>query len=352
MRRARCTPSNLTELKTLRTTVGSALRSTLGKERTRAIRKRERRFRRKLARKIAPPKAVKVLPPEEPEVEVAVPDVPVVEILPVDGEPHWRPSDPSAVFAPPRLSRHELLGELHRLLAPRTYLEIGVNDGASLTLSRTRSIAVDPEFAISYPLHCDLALVQATSDEFFAGDAPCAHFNGVPIDLAFIDGMHLSEFAYRDFMNTEHHMSPAGVVLLDDMLPRNSLEAARDRMTSSWTGDVYKVVAALQDTRPDLVVIPVNTAPTGTLIVLGLDPASKTLSESYEDLLPGFLSADPQSVPEGLLHRTVAVSVEDLLDLPLWGELRRLRETAPSEPLQRETFAALDALPRETLVEP
>ncbi|MCW2748116.1 MAG: type 11 methyltransferase [Nocardioidaceae bacterium] len=319
MRRARCTPSNPTELTTLRTTVGSALRSTLGKERTRAIRKRERRFRRKLARKIAPPKAAKVLPPEEPQVEILAPGLQVAEIPPESAAPPWQPSDPSAVFVSPRMSRHQLLGELHQLLAPRTYLEIGVNDGASLTLSGSTLIAIDPKFAISHPLSCDLALVQATSDEFFAGDDPCAHFEGVPIDLAFIDGMHLSEFALRDFMNTERYMSPAGVVVLDDMLPRNSLEASRDRLTLDWTGDVYKMVAALQDTRPDLVVIPVNTAPTGTLVVLGLDPASKTLSGSYEELLSGFLSADPQSVPAGLLQRTVAVSAEDLLNVPLWA---------------------------------
>jgi len=40
------------------------------------------------------------------------------------------------------LLRHELLKSLHELLDPRSYLEIGVSTGRSLTLSRTRTIGV------------------------------------------------------------------------------------------------------------------------------------------------------------------------------------------------------------------
>ena len=47
------------------------------------------------------------------------------------------------------MKRHEFLKELHRLARPRNYLEIGVNDGRSLALSRVPSIAVDPEFKIN-----------------------------------------------------------------------------------------------------------------------------------------------------------------------------------------------------------
>ena len=40
--------------------------------------------------------------------------------------------------------RHELLKHLHALVQPRNYLEIGVRKGASLALSRARTIAIDP----------------------------------------------------------------------------------------------------------------------------------------------------------------------------------------------------------------
>ncbi|MGZ8742017.1 MAG: class I SAM-dependent methyltransferase, partial [Nocardioides sp.] len=87
--------------------------------------------------------------------------------------------------------RHELLKNLHELLKPRTYFEIGVNYGSSLTLSRTRTVAVDPFYKVTREVQCDVHLVRATSDEFFARKHPLAHFDEPVIDLAFIDGMHL-----------------------------------------------------------------------------------------------------------------------------------------------------------------
>ena len=124
------------------------------------------------------------------------------------GEPNdrrggWIPSDPFVPFPAATLSRHDFLRELHQQIQPRTYLEIGVSDGQSLSLSRARSIAIDPEFRVTYPIHCDLDLVRAKSDAFFGRTNPLAHLEGVALEFAFIDGMHLSEFALRDFMNVE-----------------------------------------------------------------------------------------------------------------------------------------------------
>src|SRR5680860_1467966 len=110
---------------------------------------------------------------------------------------------PRQTYATPTLSRHAFLSALHQHLQPRTYLEIGVSDGRSLALSRVPSIGVDPAFKVTAPIACDVRLVRATSDEFFDSSDPAAHFGGTPIDLAFIDGLHLAEFAYRDFMNVE-----------------------------------------------------------------------------------------------------------------------------------------------------
>ena len=101
------------------------------------------------------------------------------------------------------MRRHDLLAELHRLLDPRSYLEIGVNVGSSLTLSRTRSIGIDPYYTVEKEILCDVHLVRTSSDEFFAREHPLAHFDEPLIDLAFIDGMHLAEYAFRDFVNVE-----------------------------------------------------------------------------------------------------------------------------------------------------
>jgi hypothetical protein len=228
------------------------------------------------------------------------------------------------------MSRHELLQALHEKTRPRTYLEIGIRTGRSLTLSRARSIGVDPRFRIDNPIHCDVQLIKATSDVFFADGDPLAHFDGVPVDLAFIDGMHLSEFALRDFINIEPFMAHTGVIVLDDVLPRNGLEAARDRKTEPWTGDVYKVVEILRRRRPDLVVLLINTDPTGTAVVVGLDRASTILRDGYAEEESYLLRSDPQTPPQEYLDRSVAIEPDRLLDSPVLEQLVSIRQSPSS----------------------
>jgi hypothetical protein len=203
------------------------------------------------------------------------------------------------------LLRHEFLRQLHQVTAARNYLEIGVNDGRSLALSRVPSIAIDPAFKVTTPLRADIQLARATSDAYFAGKDPLGHLKsarnpvknlrrgrplfadyrgGTTLDLAFIDGMHLFEYALRDFTNVERFADWSSVIVFDDMLPRNVDEAARDRHTKMWTGDVYKVVPVLQKHRPDLTVIQVDTEPTGMAVVFGADAANNVLSDEYADI--------------------------------------------------------------------
>jgi hypothetical protein len=239
----------------------------------------------------------------------------------------WQPPDPFVSHPEPTMSRHELLQVLHDRTQPRTYLEIGIRTGNSMALSRTRSIGVDPFFKIDKPIQCDVQLIKATSDDFFAGDNPLAHFDGVPVDLAFIDGMHLSEFALRDFINIEPFMADTGVVVLDDVLPRNGLEAARDRKTEPWTGDVYKVVETLRRTRPDLVVLLVNTAPTGTAVVIGVDKTSTLLKDAYPAEEAYLTRPDPQTPPQEYLDRSIALEPAVLLESPVWDLLVTIRNS-------------------------
>ena len=241
------------------------------------------------------------------------------------------------------MRRHDLLQSLHELLQPRSYFEIGVNFGGSMTRSRTRSIGVDPAFRVERELLCDLHLVRATSDEFFAREHPMAHFDEPVVDLAFIDGMHLAEYVLRDFVNTERYTHAASVIVIDDMLPRNVAEAGRDRSRPrsgpAWAGDVYKLVGALRDRRPDLVCLEVNTTPTGTIVVLLPDPASTALLTAYDDLVEAFVVPDPQVVPDEILSRSRALDPEKLLAAPIWDELRRLRDLEDSR--ARPEVAAL-----------
>ena len=244
------------------------------------------------------------------------------------------------------MTRHEFLRRIHELARPRNYLEIGVNNGHSLALSRVPSIAVDPAFKVTIPQRVDVHLVKATSDDFFArpdpirhlrsgrsplrnlrrGRSPFAYYRGgTTVDFAFIDGMHLFEFALRDFMNVERFAHWSSIIVFDDMLPRDVDEAARDRHTSAWTGDVFKVIPVLRQYRPDLTVIPVDTKPTGLLMVLGADPTSRVLKAHYDEIIEAWVTPDPQVIPGDILERRGAVSPEMLFAASFWPDLIRAR---------------------------
>lgn len=229
-------------------------------------------------------------------------------------------------FPAPVMGRHAFLRELHERLRPRNYLEIGVNLGRSLGAASCPSVGVDPGYRITADITCPVRLYRTTSDDYFESNDPRDVFGGQPVDLAFIDGMHLSEFVYRDFVNVERVCGPASVVVLDDMLPRDVDEAARDRHSGAWAGDVYKVAEILRRRRPDLVLVELNTEPTGTVLVLGLDPESDGLAAAYDSELDYLLAPDPQQVPSQVLNRGRAIDPAQALASSIWSELAELRD--------------------------
>jgi hypothetical protein len=213
------------------------------------------------------------------------------------------------------------LRQVHTLLEPEHYLEIGVRDGGSMSQARCHSVGVDPAFVIDKEINCQLRLVRTTSDEYFTRPDPLEATGGNRFDLAFIDGMHLFEFALRDFINTERYCSPRSVIIFDDILPRSVDEAARERHTMAWTGDVYPLVDVFARYRPDLTVIPVGTTPTGLLLVLGLDPSNTVLSDNYDRIIAECRKPDPQPVPENLIDRSAVVHPDRALKASFWKVL-------------------------------
>lgn len=184
----------------------------------------------------------------------------------------------------------DVMAMLHRWLRPRTYLEIGVAAGDSIVLIEpgTRAIGVDPMPVIDKPLPAGAAICAQTSDDFFGTQDVRALLGGLAVDVAFIDGMHLFEFALRDFINVEKHCEAGSTILMDDCWPLNERVAARERATHFWTGDVWRVIPALRKYRPNLRIRVIATAPAGLAVVRGLDPASRTLSENYDAIVQEF----------------------------------------------------------------
>jgi hypothetical protein len=223
---------------------------------------------------------------------------------------------------------YEFLEIVHRNYEPRSYLEIGINTGASLALSRTRTIGVDPAFAIEAEIHCDVQLVKLTSDDFFARERPLTHFPTGRVDLAFVDGLHLVEYVLRDFMNVERHADWTSVILVDDVFPRYAARASRERgALTGWTGDVFKLPEVLRRYRPDLLSVALDTYPTGLLLVLGPDPENQILESHYDEIVAEYVSPDPQSVPEAVLRCDRAVEPASIAHSDLWETLRQARDS-------------------------
>jgi hypothetical protein len=230
------------------------------------------------------------------------------------------------------MDRHQFLTVVHERYRPRSYLEIGVNDGLGLARSRTRTIGVDPDFCITVEVACDLELIKATSDEFFARPDAISWFPEGVVDFTFIDGLHIFEYVLRDFINTERLSAATSVVVLDDVLPRSVSEAARHQHTLEWAGDTYKITAVLERYRPDLTTVLLDTEPTGLLVVLGLDPTSTALADRYDAIVAENVADDPQVVPEDVLQRRGAVDPEVVADGPVWDALVTARDRGGGVP--------------------
>jgi len=240
----------------------------------------------------------------------------------------------------------DFLARLHMRLEPRTYLEFGIRNGWSLGVARCRSVGIDPSFAIDTEITAPTSLIRRTGDDYFASLDERGPFDGQPIDLAFIDGMHLFEFALRDFMNVERYAAWSSVAIFDDICPPNAMAAARDRVSMLWTGDVFKVENAITDRRPDIALVKVNTQPTGLLLAFALDPTNRALSEAYDDIVASYVRPDPQEVSQEILDRAGAVEPRAVLRSPLWEWLRENRDTLGADDGRaqlRDQVAALRA---------
>jgi tetratricopeptide (TPR) repeat protein len=188
----------------------------------------------------------------------------------------------------------DLLSAIHAHLRPRTYIEIGVATGLSITLAspQTRAIGIDPSPQIRQALGPNVRIVEKSSDDYFMTGDVHSDLRGLPIDLAFIDGMHRFEFALRDFINIEKRATQNSTVLIHDCFPLTRLTAEREGRTAFWSGDVWRLIVLLRKYRPDLSVNVVATAPTGLGIVRKLDPGSRKLEEHYQEIVEEFLAVD------------------------------------------------------------
>ena len=236
----------------------------------------------------------------------------------------------------------KVLEFMHKVLNPSFYLEIGVRNGGSLSLATCNAIGIDPAPNVTYELGINTCVVEKTSDEFFNN---CLDdISGNKIDFAFIDGMHLFEFALRDFINIEKHASQKCVVVIDDVFPNHPLQAARERVTNVWTGDVWKVCDCLEKWRPDLCLKYLDTSPTGLLIISGLNPYNSSLEDDMESILNFYKDDKYKFPPDDVLLRKKAEFPDFAILRKFLLNLDKSKNEGHTNGLCKESFHNKDVL--------
>ena len=125
--------------------------------------------------------------------------------------------------------RHAFVNKaLHKFKNPN-YLEIGVADNDlfnAIPLKLSNKYGVDPVSGGNFRM---------TSDDFFLKNS------NLKFDVIFIDGLHHYKQVQKDLINSINFLNENGIIMIHDMLPRNSFEEHVPRKNKIWTGDVWKV---------------------------------------------------------------------------------------------------------------
>jgi len=194
------------------------------------------------------------------------------------------------------LTRHQVLAELHAILRPEVYLEVGVQTGASLALAEKAGMAIGVEPDLRW---FDSRNARPNQKLYGVDYFDCVQCERPKIDLAFIDGSHLFEDALWDFIHIEMQSHPDTVVVFDDVLPYGQAIAERVQPPGDWTGDVWKLIYILAEHRPDLDCMLVDASATGLLVVTGFSPTG------------GWIFDTPVSVAEIIERWTTVTRVPD-----------------------------------------
>jgi hypothetical protein len=136
------------------------------------------------------------------------------------------------------------------------YLEIGVNQGFTFEgVSAKTKVGVDPVKKVITSKN--EVFFKMYSDDYFK-------INHDKYDLIFIDGLHEYRQVLKDIINALNKLTHTGVVLVDDVIPSNNIEASKkislltesekkdvSKGNFSWQGDVYKAIFLLTNLYAD-----------------------------------------------------------------------------------------------------
>jgi hypothetical protein len=148
--------------------------------------------------------------------------------------------------------RYEAINEIIRRNSFTKYLEIGVFylDECFNQIRCTTKHSVDPGYEVSEGENP--ATYKFESDNFFELLRE-GHLNlprDYKWDVIFIDGLHISDQVYRDFLNSKNHLSKNGFIVFHDCNPPNIQMAREDYYIDGkqfpWNGTVWKAIQRIR----------------------------------------------------------------------------------------------------------
>ena len=138
-------------------------------------------------------------------------------------------------------------------------------------------------------------MFQETSDSFFENRLP--FLSDLKCQLAFIDGMHLFEYALKDFINLAKISSEKSLFLFHDPIPWTFEMATRNYKDlprgAAWTGDIWKLVHIFIDVGMKDNIKLLSSGPSGLLAVL--NPEKKLiykLENNYDQICSEWLDVN------------------------------------------------------------
>lgn len=138
------------------------------------------------------------------------------------------------------MNRTTLLNYLIAKIDAKSYLEIGINDGANFNRiccnSRT---GVDP---VPQPLEGkNYTFYQQTSDDFFSNLDSNTRY-----DVIFVDGLHTKDQVRKDILNAMKYLSDKGFIVCHDMNPQLEIHQTPEYNGGHWNGDGWKAFVDLR----------------------------------------------------------------------------------------------------------
>lgn len=202
------------------------------------------------------------------------------------------------------------------------YLEVGVAYGSTLQAVNARTkVGVDPNplFDTNH-LPKNVTIFAQDSDSFFECLKP-----EIEYDFIFLDGLHEAGQLYRDFINSLSRLRPNGWILIDDVIPSDSISAissieksylTRGVLASEgypWHGDCYRIlpkVFQMEFLDSFLVVYPDN--PQLLVRVNNVQNCKQFLANSKFETVD-FGDFEYERVFSSNLFRQMPLHIEDLL---------------------------------------